>query len=192
MLVYLHKTLAMQMNITVKALLLPAILLLSACSTSGSKPPLTTTAQVDLPSFMGRWWVIANIPYFAENGKVATADVYTLRSDGKIDNVFVYRKAFDQPEKSMAGVATVTPGTNNARWVIRFFGGLVRADFVVLEVAPDYTWALIGHPSRDYAWLFAREQAMAPEKYAELIGKFANYGYDPTQLRRVPQVAEQP
>jgi len=176
------------MRALLKTIFMPVLLVLAACSSSGSKPPLATNAQIDLSRYMGRWWVIANIPYFAENGKVATADVYTLRDDGKIENVFVYRKAFGQPEKSMAGVATVVPGSSNAKWQIRFFGGLIKADYLILEVAPDYSWALIGHPSRDYAWLFAREQAMDDAKYAALIGKFAAYGYDPAQLKRVPQL----
>ncbi len=77
---------------------------------------------------MGRWWVIGNIPYFAENGKVATADVYALRPDGRIENVYVYRKAFDKPEKRMNAIAKVIPGTNNAQWKIAFFGGLLKAD----------------------------------------------------------------
>ncbi len=177
---------------TLKTLLLPVLLALAACSSSGSKPPLTTSAEVDLPRFMGRWWVIANIPYFAENGKVATADIYTLRNDGRIDNVFAYRKAFGEPEKQMRGVATVVPGTRNAQWVVRFYGGLVKADYLVLEVAPDYSWALIGHPSRDYAWIFAREQAMDDAKVAELIDRFARHGYDTTRLQRVPQFPPSP
>lgn len=161
--------------------------LLGACASVGGTPALETHARVDLPRYMGRWWVIAHIPYFAERGKVATADEYALRADGRIDNVYVYRKAFDAPEKRMSGVATVVPGSNNARWQIRFFGGLVRADYVVLEVAPDYSWALIGHPGRKLAWVFARSPIMAETQYRQLVARFADYGYDPTKLQRVPQ-----
>lgn len=174
-------------------LLLPGLLLLAACASTGGNamPPLATTAQVDLERYMGRWWVIANIPYFAENGKVATADIYDLRPDGRIGNVYAYRKAFDKPEKQMTGVATVQPGTGNAQWKIAFFGGLVRADYLILEVTPDYSWALIGHPKRNLAWIFAREQAMDEATYETLRAKFAGYGYDPARLQRVPQFASQ-
>ena len=175
---------------TIRALrpLLAALLaLLSACASSGARPPLAATTSIDLPRFMGRWWVIAHVPYFAERGKVATADEYTLRADGKIDNVYVYRKAFDRPEQRMRGVATVVPGSGNAQWRIHFFGGLVRADYLVLEVAPDYSWALIGQPNRKLAWLFAREPRMDEARYRELVARFARFGYDPTRLQRVPQ-----
>jgi apolipoprotein D and lipocalin family protein len=154
-------------------------------------PPLAPTAQVDLPRYMGRWWVIANTPYFAEKGKVATADVYALRADGRIQNDYAYRKAFDQPERYMHAVARVVPGTHNAQWRIGFFWGLVQADYLVLEVAPDYSWALIGQPSRKYAWVFAREPRMDAALYARLVARFARYGYDPARLRRIPQFPDQ-
>jgi apolipoprotein D and lipocalin family protein len=176
------------------ALLLPGLVLLAACASTGARsdlPELTTTASVDLERYMGRWWVIANIPYFAEKGKVATADIYALRPDGKISNVYEYRKGFDKPQKTMNGVATVVPDSNNAQWRIAFFAGLVKADYLVLEVAPDYSWALIGHPGRKLAWIFSREQAMDEVTYQRLRTRFARYGYDTAQIQRVPQFPEQ-
>ena len=162
-----------------------------AASAKAKAPPLASQADVDLKRYMGRWWVIANIPYWAENGKLATADVYALRPDGKIENVFVYRKQFGQPEKRMNAVATVQPDTRNSQWKIAFLGGLLRADYLVLEVAPDYSWALIGQPSRKLAWVFSREQRMDDAQLARLTARFANYGYDPKALKRVRQFPDQ-
>lgn len=51
-------------------LLLPA-LILAGCTTM-NQPPLRTVPYVDLDRYLGDWHVIANIPYFLENGKVAT------------------------------------------------------------------------------------------------------------------------
>ena len=153
--------------------------------------PLASSAQVDLPKYMGRWWVIANIPYFAENGKVATADVYALKPNGRIDNVFAYRKAFDQPEQKMQAEARVYPGTNNTHWQVRFWGGLIRAQLVILEVSPDYQWAIIGNPDRSLAWVFARNPVMDDAQLKTLSDKFRKYGYDPAKLKRVPQAPAQ-
>ena len=152
------------------------------------RPLLRSTLQLDLERYMGRWWVIGHIPYFAERGKVATADIYALRPDGRIENTYVYRKAFDKPEKSMRGVATVVPGTGNAQWRIAFFGGLVRADYLVMDVAPDYSWALIANPKRSLAWIFAREQVMDDAQFEALKRRFAEWGYEPARIVRVEQV----
>lgn len=165
-------------------------LALSAARPAQAAPklePLRSSVQLDLPRYMGRWWVIAHTPYFAEEGKVATADIYTLRPDGKIDNVYACRKRFGGKEKQMHAVATVVPGTGNSQWKIGFFGGLLRADYLVLDVAPDYSWALIGQPSRKLAWVFAREPVMDDAQLASLLTKFPAYGYDPARLQRVPQ-----
>lgn len=158
---------------------------------AGKAEPLTSNATVDLDRYMGRWWVIANIPYFAENGKVATADVYALKANGRIDNVFAYRKAFDKPEKTMQAEARVYPNTGNNHWQVRFWGGLIRADLLILEVSPDYQWALIGNPDRSLAWVFARNQIMDDAELARLTMKFKTYGYDPALLKRVPQAPDQ-
>jgi apolipoprotein D and lipocalin family protein len=139
---------------------------------------------------MGAWHIIANIPYFAEKGKVATRDEYALREDGHIDNVFVYRKDFDKPEKRISALAKVVPGTDNARWKIRFFG-IINTDYLILDVDPEYRWALVGHPSRKYAWVFAREATIEEALYQELLQKLAGFGYDPSRLMRVPQLPEQ-
>lgn len=153
--------------------------------------PLTSSAVVDLERYMGRWWVIANIPYFAENGKVATADVYALKPNGRIDNVFVYRKAFEQPEQRMQAEARIYPNTGNNHWQVRFWGGLIRSQLLILEISPDYRWALLGNPDRSLAWVFARDPIMSDAELAQLTEKFKRYGYDPALLKRVPQAPDQ-
>lgn len=173
-------------------LALAGALIVALVSTSlAATPVLRSTVQLDLGRYMGRWWVIAHTPYFAENGKIASADIYALRPDGRIDNVFAYRKRFGGEEKTMHALGRVIPGSGNAQWKIAFFGGLLQADYLVLEVAPDYSWALIGQPSRKLAWVFAREPRMDDATLARLLAKFPNYGYDPARLKRVPQFADQ-
>lgn len=153
-------------------------------------PALTTTVKIDLQRYMGAWHVIANIPYFAERGKVASRDVYTLDADGNVATTYVYRTSFDGPEKSMGSLGIVQPGSNNARWVVRILW-FIRADYLVLDVAPDYSWALVGQPSRKLAWVFARNPAMDDALYTMLLEKFRGFGYDSAKFRRVPQFKAQ-
>jgi apolipoprotein D and lipocalin family protein len=150
------------------------------------KPTLHSHAKVDLQRYKGRWYIVANIPYFAENGKVMTRDEYALRADGKIDNAYVFRRSFDGSDASWHGVATVVPGTNNAQWTVRFWD-ILDADYLVLEVAPDYSWALVGHPQRKYGYVFSRQPQMGDALYRQLLGKLAGYGYTTSRLQKVPQ-----
>jgi apolipoprotein D and lipocalin family protein len=164
--------------------------ILYACDGGSTGMELTTTAKVDLKRYMGAWHVIANVPYFAEKGKVATRDVYTLDADGNVDTTYFYRKSFDGPEKTIGSLGLVQPNSDNAFWRVRFLG-LFRADYLILEVAPDYSWALVGQRSRKLGWVLARDAAMDDATYASLIEKFRGFGYDTSKFLRVPQFKDQ-
>src|ERR1700733_5169440 len=64
--------------------------LLTGCT--AVKEPLRTVSHVDLQRYMGDWYVIANIPYFAEKNCYDSIESYALRPDGAIDNWFTCRK----------------------------------------------------------------------------------------------------
>ena len=172
-----------------RTLLLPLLVLLAGCTAAPPRdlPPL---AEVDLQRFMGSWFVIANIPYWLEEGKVATRDEYSLRPDGRITNEYVFRRSIDRPEERWEGVATVQPDSGGARWSVQFVWPL-SADLEVLEVDAEYQWALLSNPKRNMAWLFSREAAMDGARYAELVERFRRHGVDPAALKRVPQFREQ-
>jgi len=166
------------------------LLFVMGCTSMNNSNAGETVTPIDLDRYMGRWYVIANIPYFPERGKVATYDEYALRKDGRIDNIYGFKKAFDKEESRWNALATVTPDTGNRKWTIKFFG-ILNADYEILEVAPDYSWAMIGHPKRKMGWLMARDAKMTDAQYALLIKKFENYKYSISDFKRIPQFAEQ-
>ncbi|HZP65377.1 MAG TPA: lipocalin family protein [Rudaea sp.] len=165
---------------------------LYACSDTDARdlPPLGTQAKIDLKRYMGAWYVIANVPYFAERGKIASRDVYRLDEDGNVATTYVYRKSFDGPEKTVASLGVVQPGTDNAYWKVRFLW-LFNADYLVLDVAPDYSWVLVGQPDRKLGWILARDPAMDDALYTSLLDRFAAFGYARTRFARVPQFKDQ-
>ncbi len=162
-----------------------------ACAPTTTKrenlAPLQVQAKVDLEKFMGRWYVIANIPYRAEAGKVGGYVEYRARADGRMDDLYFFRKKdFEHPITQWSGVAWVVDKASNARWLAQFIWPF-KFDYLILATAPDYSWALVGHPSRDMAWVFAREASMDEALYQQLRGKLAVQGYDVKRVLRVPQ-----
>lgn len=153
-------------------------------------PPLTSSVNIDLARYMGAWYVIANVPYVAERGKVASRDVYTLDADGNVATTYRYRNSFEGPEKTLDSLGIVQPDTGNAYWRVRFLW-LIRADYLILDIAPDYSWVLIGQPNRKLGWVLARNPAMDDALYAGLIDKFSGFGYDRDKFARVAQFKEQ-
>jgi len=159
----------------------------AACAHQPERPLADAHPHIDLQRYMGAWYVIANVPYFAERGNVASRDVYALDKEGRVETTYVYRKSFDRPEKTVKSVATVVPGTDDSRWVVKFFG-LFRTDYWILDIAPDYSWALIGQPDHKLGWVLARNPAMDEATYRSLLERFRGFGYDTAAFERVPQV----
>lgn len=156
----------------------------------GDQPPLVAEASVDLDRYLGTWYVIANIPYFAERGNVASRAVYRKRDDGRMDDLYFYRDDFGAEEESMEGVAWVVDERSNARWKVRFFWPLTF-DYVILDVDDGYRHVAVGHPSRNYGWVMAREPRIDEAEYQRLMTVFETNGYDPTEFLKVPQFPEQ-
>jgi apolipoprotein D and lipocalin family protein len=171
----------------VSAALFSLIVGLNAGCTS-MKEPLRPVTHVDLPRYMGDWYVIANIPYFAEKNCYDSIESYALRPDGRIDNWFRCRKgSFEAPlERKATATATVKDTASNAVWSVRFFK-VISVNYVILDLDPNYQWVLVGHPSRSYGWIMARAKTLDEPTYQQILRDAAAQGYDPAKFVRVPQ-----
>lgn len=155
-------------------------------------PPLEPVQHVDLSRYMGRWYVIANIPYFLENGKVGTSDNYALLRDGRIQNDFVFhRGSFDAPERTWHGKGTVVNTKTNAEWKVSFLWPL-SARYLVLDLDADYQWSVVSTPEQKLLWILSRSRSLSPATYADILGRLRQRGFDTNKLQRVPQPTAQP
>ncbi|GAA5007080.1 lipocalin family protein [Pseudoluteimonas lycopersici] len=160
---------------------------LAACATH--PPTIPPVASVDLPRFMGDWYVIAHIPSRPEREAYDAVESYRLGEDGRIRTTFRYRKGgFDAPPETMEPVGTVVPGTHNAVWGMQFVWP-VKAEYVIVDLAPDYSRTIIGRSKRDYVWLMARTPSLPESELESAIARIGALGYDTTKLRMVPQSA---
>ena len=172
------------------ACVLAGLASLAGCASTMKTPsrPLRTVAHVDLKRYMGDWRVIANIPYFAEKDCVDSVETYALRTDGRIDNWFTFRKSsFDAPQKKISALAWVHDPKTNAEWRVRFFG-VITVAYLVLDLDPEYRWTVVGNPSRRYGWIMARAKSLPDATYREILKRLEEQGYDPGRFVKVPQV----
>ena len=58
---------------------------------SPSAPTLAPQQPVDRDRFLGRWYIIANVPYFFERDKVGSYVEYRARDDGRVDDYYFAR-----------------------------------------------------------------------------------------------------
>ncbi len=167
-------------------------LLTAACASTPPAVPASAppTTPIDLPRFMGTWYVISMVPYFAERGHVTSRYEYSQLEGDSLQVRYVFRDGFGEPEQVREARASVHEDSSNRRWTL-WFAGVVPAKFHVLDVAPDYSWALIDYPGRDMGWVFSRNPRMDDAQYRELVRKMRDYKINARQLVRVPQFPEQ-
>jgi apolipoprotein D and lipocalin family protein len=169
-------------------LILVGAIMLSACQTS--RPPIALASQVDLPRFMGDWYVIANIPTFIENGAHNAIESYRLDEDGTIDTTFTFNKdAFDGPKRKYNPRGFVMDKQSNAVWGMQFFWPF-KADYRIVYLNGDYTQTVIGHEARKYVWIMARTRTIPDADYQSLLQLVGREGYDVKKVQKVPQRAE--
>ncbi|TLD71505.1 lipocalin family protein [Phragmitibacter flavus] len=166
-----------------------SLLLLANCTSAMKKSaPPATVDHVDLPRYMGDWYVIAHVPYSLEKGKVGTLDRYAMRPDGKIDNIFLFRKeTLDAPLEDWKGVAWVHNKKTNAEWRVQFLWPLRNA-YLILDLDKDYQWSAVGLPNRKLVWILSRETTLPDDVYQGIVNRLAEKGYPTSKLAKVPQL----
>ena len=168
--------------------LLCALFFVSACAGLGrSREPTPLASAVDLPRFMGDWYVIAFIPIFPERNAHNAVETYRLEPDGRIATTYRYRDgSFDAPLKTTSPTGFVEPDTGNAIWGMQFIWPF-KGEYRIAHLEPDYSATIVARNKRDYVWLMARTPELDDRAYARYRDLIAAMGYDLAELRRVPQ-----
>jgi apolipoprotein D and lipocalin family protein len=171
------------------------VTLLAACASPGAPaasaalPPLKTVAQVDLQRYLGTWYEIARMPFGIQdrNCARATSATYSARDDGAIDVLNRCQRA-DGTVFAAAGLATVVDRTSNARLEVTFLPRWLRwlpvgrGDYWVIELAPDYSYVVVGEPQRRYLWILARTPTLDAATLRGIVARLPAHGYDPARL----------
>jgi apolipoprotein D and lipocalin family protein len=172
----------------VKKTVIGLLLLLGACATAPTRPPVATVPQVDLARYAGTWFEIARFPNsFQDGGRgcVATTATYTPQPDGQV-GVINRCLADDGTPRLAEGKAYAVEGSGNARLRVSFFWPFY-GDYWVIGLDPAYRWAVVGAPGRDYLWILSRRPSLAPGDYSEAVGIAARQGFEVTRLQTTPQ-----
>jgi len=168
------------------ACLLALCTLLGGCANKNLQP-ITPVPKVELPRFMGDWYVIACIPTFIETEAYNAVESYKLETDGTIATTFTFRKGdFDGPAKRYNPHGYVVQNTNNAVWGMQFVWP-IKSEYIIAHVDSDYGTTVVARNARDYVWIMARTPAITDSKYNELTALVTRLGYDASKLRKVPQ-----
>jgi apolipoprotein D and lipocalin family protein len=153
---------------------------------AGSYVPLETVSHVDLNRYLGRWFEIAKYPNRFERkcDRNVTAS-YAIRPDGKISVVNACTTREGKPNQS-TGWAKVVDQKTNAKLKVTFFWPFF-GNYWIIDLGPDYEYAVVGEPGRKYLWILSRTPRMYDKVYAEVVSRLAAKGYDAAKLELMPQ-----
>jgi apolipoprotein D and lipocalin family protein len=155
-------------------------------------PPLTTVEQVDIPAFMGDWYVIAHIPTFIDDDAYNAVESYELKDNGSIATTFRFREGgFDGPLKTYHPTGYVTDPKSNAIWGMQFVWP-IKADYRIVYLTDDYSQTIVARQKRDYVWIMARKPEMPEQQYQDLLAKIKAMGYKLDEVKRIPQQWPEP
>lgn len=174
--------------------------LLLACSLAVALPPVESVASVDAQRYAGRWFELARLPNRFQTKCVGnvTAD-YAPNADGSI-KVVNSCLTVDNVMTESEGRAVPVPGDHSGarlkvnflpRWLQWF--PLGRGDYWVVLLDPDYRYAVVSEPSREFMWILSRTPHIKPELFDSIVNRLQVSGYPVERLVRTSQsVADVP
>lgn len=145
---------------------------------------LQTAEHVDLERYLGTWFEIARLPVRFERGCVGTTATYTRLPDGHIEVVNrCHRGSCRGRVSEIRGTARVADKQSNAKLKVYFYGPF-GGDYWILDVGPNYGYALVGTPNRKMLWILGRSPVMGPDVYQRLVEKAREQGFPVSRLVR--------
>ena len=144
---------------------------------------LSTVKSVDLKKYAGKWYEIASFPQHFQKGCHCTTAEYTISEKGYVivENR-CNRGTIDGKESYIKGKAFVEVNTGNAKLKVQFFWPF-RAKYWIIDLADDYSYAVVSHPSRKYLWILSRTAKMDPQIFQQIVDRLKTRGFDLTKLQ---------
>ncbi len=159
--------------------------LLGGCT--GTPDGLTPVDNFDANRYLGTWYEIARLDHRFERGLEQVSAHYSLNPDGSIK---VINRGYDPEQRhwqQAEGTAKFVDSPTVGQLKVSFFGPFYGG-YNVLQLAPDYRYALVCGPDRDYLWILARTASLPEQDLKFLVAEAQRMGFATEQLIYVRQL----
>ena len=149
--------------------------------------PLETVPFVDLNKYAGKWFEIASFPQRFQKGCHCTTAEYTLSDKGYVivENR-CKRDSINGKSSSIKGKAFVEKNSGNAKLKVQFFWPF-RGKYWIIDLADDYSYAVVSHPNRKYLWILSRTPEMDINIYSAILDRLKQKVFDLSILQKTVQ-----
>ncbi|MBK9323762.1 MAG: lipocalin family protein [Bdellovibrionaceae bacterium] len=152
-----------------------------------SHSELLTVPNVDLNQYVGKWYEIATIPQFFQRKCIKNTTAEYALGEQELVNVVNSCDKESGERLTAEGAARVVDAESNSKLQVTFvklfgwifyFGG----DYWIVDLDEKYSYAVIGHPKREYAWILSRTPTMDLGTLTKINQKLQEIGYDSCKL----------
>jgi apolipoprotein D and lipocalin family protein len=143
--------------------------------------PHKTVEKLDLKKFSGKWYSLYSIPTPFDKNSMQTTTTYTLNNDGYYNVFTTGKKSTDNDEHTYRSKLFPVDGSGNARMKAQFIWPF-KVDYWVIDLADDYSWAVVGHPDKKFLFIMSRKPAMDKKLHDDIVAKCKAMGYDTDKL----------
>lgn len=173
------------MRLLLTTLLIPFI---NMNRTHAQSQPLQTVPHVDLNRYAGKWFEIASFPQAFQKFCHCTTAEYSLSDKGYVIVENRCRKGSVNGKQSyIKGKAFIEANSGNAKLKVQFFWPF-KGKYWIIDLADDYSYAVIGHPNRKYLWILSRTPKMDNAIYQQILTRSKANGFDVTKLQITEQI----
>ena len=154
---------------------LATISLSAATAKAGIFPEVVS--QLDLGSFTGKWYQVASTNPFFQAGCVCVTATYTARDDHSVTVANSCRKETARGEiKDVIGTAYTT---NDPAKLNVVFGGpkLPFSNYWIVDLANDYSYAVISTPLRTPIWILSRTPELPEETLTGIYSRLKSRAF---------------
>ena len=178
------KRINFQKGLIISTLLL---ILLYMMNSTNQAQTLHTVPFVDVNKFIGKWYEIASYPQRFQKGCHCTTAEYTLSDKGYIivENR-CNKDSVKGKESYIKGKAFVEAGSGNAKLKVQFFWPF-KAKYWIIDLADDYSFAVVSHPNKKYLWILSRTPKMNVVIYQQILSKLTIQRFDLSKLQKTIQ-----
>ena len=110
-------------------------------------------------------------------------------------NAALIEASANEPRSAISNaIARVADSGTNAKLQVSFFSLLgwrpIWGDYWVLALGPDYEYAVVGEPGRQYGWILARTPTLPAATREAIDHQLRVHGYDPALFENSPHSAD--
>ena len=152
-----------------------------------AKKALASAAYVDLDRFVGSWFEIARLPDRQDKQCVSDARATYARTNDGLRLLSLCRRENGSMRRS-TGRAKLVDDATQARFKISYSHSaldvlpFVWSDYTIIDVADDYSTAIVGTADRKHLWLLSRQPTVGDTERQDFLSKARAQGFDTSAL----------